>query len=980
MKFWCAVFLLIGIALGAHAQVPANPIGLNPSSLKWRQINTDRVQVIFPQGTDVQGQRVANLVHYLWERHNEGIGDDMTKVSVILHNQTNIPNGFVTVGPFRSEFYLTSPQFNTSTDWLDYLTIHEFRHVKQFGNARHGITKLARTLLGSWAWGGLTATALPRWFFEGDAIVMETALTESGRGRLPAFDMEYRSLVLNRKRYGYEKAAAGSLKDFVPDWYSLGYYLTTYGRRHYGRDIWSGVVDDAVRYKGLFFPFSRSLKKRTGMSTKDLYNATRAEMDSMWLKTDQALIEPMGAPVNVQAKNTVIHYSNPHFLNDGSIVVEKRGYDQITRYYRVYPGGQEEALTTPGILFGPPESTLSVAGRFLCWAEVGFGVRWIRQDYSNIVLYDWVEGRKRYLTSQSRYFSPDLAPDGSAIVAVEANDQLEYSLSLLDINDGRLIRRLPNPGGYFYLYPRWSEDARHIAVVGQRDEMHAILWIDTEEGTVEERTPPTSAQLTHPFVRGEYIYYSSAYTGVNNIFAVHLETGEIYQLTDDRLGAFQPSVSPDGQTLLFSSFSPMGFDVRSMPMDEALWRPYTNRPSSLNYYEPLVEQEGGESIIDKTPNREFEVKKFSKLSGLINPHSLLPYAGHPLYGMQVLSDNKFSTLSASAGVFYNANNNDWTYLGQLSYAQFFPVFNLSVQGLERSAAQFNVNRAGPSSVRFQIYSQEWRERKVTGGVSLPLNFSKGIWSNRVNLSANYEYTRLDLQERTTSVDTTLTGDVGAINNLQAFFRPELQEGNLYGTDLRFSWRFLQRPALQHLNPRLGFTTYARYRNILNDDRYVGGVFQGRADLYLPGVLRNHSFFVNTAYQSAGVLDNYRYSDLFFYPRGYNAVIHDRVYKVGVNYSLPLFYPDVALGPVAFIKRVKANLFYDYGRREIDVNPIIVARKEAFSSAGVELTFDFRAFRLLEIDLGVRYNYLFNLELSPNERRHEFDFLLISISE
>ena len=51
-----------------------------------------------------------------------------------------------------------------------------------------------------------------------------------------------------------------------------------------------------------------------------------------------------------------------------------------------------------------------------------------------------------------------------------------------------------------------------------------------------------------------------------------------------------------------------------------------------------------------------------------------------------------------------------------------------------------------------------------------------------------------------------------------------------------------------------------------------------------------------------------------------------------------------------------------------------------NSTGVELRFDFRAFRLLEIDAGVRYSYLLNENLAPNGNVHQFDFLVISISE
>ena len=77
------ILLLLPILCWAHllfCQVPSNPIGINPPSLKWQQIKTDKVQVIFPEGNEEEAQRVANVVHYLWERDNASIGEKKKKV------------------------------------------------------------------------------------------------------------------------------------------------------------------------------------------------------------------------------------------------------------------------------------------------------------------------------------------------------------------------------------------------------------------------------------------------------------------------------------------------------------------------------------------------------------------------------------------------------------------------------------------------------------------------------------------------------------------------------------------------------------------------------------------------------------------------------------------------------------------------------------------------------------------------------------
>ncbi len=967
-------------SLLSYAQIPDNIIGANPLSLKWNQIHTDQVQVIFPEGLEPAGQRVANVVHYLWGNNTASVGDLKQKVTILLQNQTTFPNGFVTVAPFRSEFYMTPPQFNYTTDWLDILAIHEYRHVQQFGNSKQGLTRLVKTFLGSWAWGGMFGTALPRWYLEGDATGMETALTSSGRGRLPSFDMEYRSLILNDLDYSYEKAAAGSLKDFVPDWYNLGYYMTTYARKEFGKDVWADVVADATNYRGLFYPFSKGLEKRTGLSVKELYQNTMQDLKNNWEATSEKTDRSAATQVNTRTKINVTNYTTPQYLTEDTLVVIKRGYDLVPVFVKVGPGGTEQRLAEPGIIQSPLNTTLSVEQNQLCWAETSYDLRWRNKNFSIIRTYDRFSKLKKKLTSKSKYFSPALSAQAHQIVAVEATEDMQYSLAILNAETGALLRKLSNQDNYFYTYPNWTEDNRHIVVVAQKGEVCGLQQIDAQTGAAKWLTDPSNQQISHPVVSGDYIYFSATYTGINNIFAFHTKEQTLFQLTASSLGAFQPAISPQGKKMAYIEFHPKGFDLKEVALEEALWRPYDPEvPGSIRYFEPLVEQEGG-SIVEAVGKKEFEVRKFNKWSGLINFHSWLPFLEPPNFGVQIFSDNKFGTLSVDAGAFYNVNEREWTLSTNATYAELFPFINLGYQLANRSSVIYNFSPANDTTFFRNTYIEEWQEHRTSAGLSLPLNLTKGNFFNSLNLSADFQNINLNIDgnfDDPNNFRDTIAIRRGSLNQFSYLFREPLADTRLSALDLRLTFRSLRRMALQHLNPRLGLNLDFRYRSTLGNEAFQADVFLGRADVFLPGLLRNHSLVINSMFQQQEVLDNYRFPNLFILPRGYDTMLGDEVFKLGLNYYFPLFYPDWALGGFAFLKRVKANVFYDRAQLKAG-RPF--TDKWIQNSTGVELTFDVRFFRLLEVNFGFRYSYLLRNALLPVGGRNQFDFLLISISE
>ena len=98
--------------------------------------------------------------------------------------------------------------------------------------------------------------------------------------------------------------------------------------------------------------------------------------------------------------------------------------------------------------------------------------------------------------------------------------------------------------------------------------------------------------------------------------------------------------------------------------------------------------------------------------------------------------------------------------------------------------------------------------------------------------------------------------------------------------------------------------------------------------------------------------------------------------MSANYTMPIWYADVAMGPVLNIQRLKGNAFLDYGFGTSQFNDTVNNRK--YVSVGGELKVDINLLRYLpQFEIGVRYSYGYS-DGSPGGQQPsvtKFEFLL-----
>ena len=932
----------------------------NPPSLKWYQVMTPHFRVIYSEGFEVRAQRVANALEHIREPAARTLGSVPRRISVILQNQSAVSNGFVSILPRRSEFYAMPTQdynFIGTNDWLDLLTAHEYRHVVQYQHATRGFNKAIYYLFGSISLAGMAQVAAPSWFWEGDAVATETALTPSGRGKIPNFSLLMRTNLLEGRTFNYHKQHLRSYRHNIPDHYVLGYHMVSYLRRKTNDpEIWGKITARSWSVPFLPFAFSNAIKKETGLYVTDLYDEMADNLATEWRKELDGLVLTPILRVNARRSRAYTDYLYPQPLPDGSVLAMKKGIGDI-EHFVLLSKGEEEKVFTPGQM--NDTGMLSAAGNTVVWNEYGFDPRWRVRNYSQVKTYNLATGRKKMIgPKQSRYASAAITTRGDKIVTVETDITYQTNLVVLDAVNGNVIKKFPNPAGAFYSMPTWSDDGNTIAVLKTDAGGKTISLVDFPSGTSRDILPATPENVGYPVLHAHYLLFNSPATGIDNIYAVDLHTGSRFQVTSSRLGAYNPAVSADGQTLYYNDQSKDGLDVVSIPFDPATWKPFVSEKTTSLFFGELVEQEGHPDIFSDVPSTEQPHRRYRKLSGIINPYNWGVTVDNDLTeaSLGLISRDILSTTALSLGYYYDINERTSAWRGQVSYQGWYPIIDVSASLSDRSVneggARFYDTLVDPVTTEMRDVIFKWREKNIQAGLRVPLITTSSRYHGNVTIGNSMGLTQVSDFENNVDGGGRL---VPRGDDLVYFYRDYVDNGQLLYNSFNLSAYRLLKASRRDINSKWG-----QQIEFQSFETPFGGDFNGRLTsvfgvLYFPGLFKHHSFWMYAGWQHTKfeqVRQNYIFRSQVPTPRGHSVSRFQYFYSASANYSLPVWYPDIALGPLLNFQRLRANLFFDYGRGQ---SPLFET-DQAYTSVGVEAKMDINIMRFLpQIDLGVRFS-------------------------
>ncbi len=915
MRVRCGLLLALLLAPRAWAQLSLGPVE-NPPSLRWKELSSEHFRIVFPEELAADAQACANLLEHVRGGLSRGFESEVPRTTIVLSNQQGAANGYVGFFPLRSEWFHVAPAdaLLGANEWYSLLAVHEGRHMAQIAEEERGSVLAAYVLAGEVGQAlMMLGLGAPTWYIEGDAVVSETLLSESGRGRSPAFQRPLRTAALEGDLPTYRQAVFGSYRRGFVNPYELGYYLTTRIQRDFGAEAAGEVLRGAGRWAAIPGAFDRNVKRVTGMSAPQLYRSTMEELERLWREQATRLsVTPVRQLVDsAAAERERASYLSPSRVPGGTVAI-KSSLSQAPAIVMIEDSGRERMLHA-----AQPVGGLTAGGGRVVWPQHYPDPRWGNRSTTDLVALDLATGALERLTRGRVLQSPAVSPDGRRVAAVEVLPDRVSRIVVFDRGDaGRELHR--EPRGTHIQSPAWSPDGRRLYFARISGQGRSLAELSLDTGAVRELLPPGPALLEGLAAWRGYLLFTADYSGPMNLYALDLASTRISLAVARPYGIDSFSVS--GDEVCIADGARGGLVPATARLDPALWVPREQLPVlRVDWFAPLEQREQLASLVApaQIPSREYPVRPYRAAADEILPFAWLPAAtfdGGNLesVGLSLLSANDLQDRFASL-------TGGWDI----------------ARGGPEAALSLELGRWFPQVLLGAAWEQ--RDYPGTDDDAQAVSGSVGL---RIPLTLDGVGARQGL---------TLEGRYGA-GPVWAAGRDTVAVQDLSASA---SWFVASRTAARDLAPRWGLALSGTGRVELpvEDAGQPEPGWRASADAFVPGFFRHHSIRLSPSIACDPT------EVLLPVPRGYvsNPFEGDTLAGVSASYRMPLAYPDAGIGTQIHVPRLIAGAFADVAFEPDD------AAGSLRATAGVELAAEVMALVPLPFEIGVQLIYRFEDE-------------------
>ena len=974
-------FLLLLIPFQASAQFYVT--GDDPGRLKWNYIDTDSYRVIYPQGADslarVYGRKLEKYKVPVSRTSGYMTGEGDGKIMPVVLHAYNDANGSVAWAPKRMDLFTIPSAYDPEPlPWSTMLSVHESRHVTQM---QFGLTE--RQKPGKWflgqGWNIVAFLLYPgSTNTEGDAVVMETALTPSGRGRTADFLNYYWVAFDQGDSRGWFKWRYVSQLRYSPTYYALG-YMTIGGFRYlYDRPyVMSEGLHRVAAHPAQLGCLYDVCKDVTGKKWEGMWQEVSRTMYGLW-KSDADKRAPY-IPSEKVLPEPKRYTDYTDLMTAGSdLYAIKKGHVHTPSLVRIDSTGKEWFVSSYAHAASSPRWD-EHNGR-IYWSETVPDERWTLKSDSKI-RYMSSGGCKKTLRNNEMLHNP--IRYGNHLATVRYHSDGHSSVSILDGRTGSTIENIPAPDSLQIVETAYLKDMLYATAISENG--YGIYALDK---TWKEVIAPQPVMIKDFKSYGDELIFACDRTGVNELYHFNPSTGSLRQKTSTRYGAADFTYSQDGSILYYSSQTMMGKQIFRTPVESLFDRDV--KFDSLYKYpiaERITEQETAaakkqgydKSVTVKDEDvRISDPKRYRKVPHMFNLHTWFPayvsvdnimnnLSFDPLWqvlslGVSGVMQNNLATAVGEAG--YSAHKdpydkNRWRHSGhfKFTYSGLYPIFQFSFDINDRGARQYTNYADWQSGKTFMVSSKELQTPYIQGKASMyiPFSFSSGGWNKGVIPTLSYTITNDIFDTGTVMVD--VAGENG-FSMAFAGYKDGRKRISQYlsGSVRAYAMRSI---ANSQVYPRWGIGAEAGVSSGVESYRVFSpmGYLYGYG--YLPGFMRTHGIKVTGMLQRK-LRDGSPFSQniVNILPRGFNnssiashlSLYNKNLVKLTADYAIPIYIGDITIGGNWLaIKRLVAYPHFDY----------TFADKSGLWSAGLDLTADLHAIITLEWPCSVGVSFSWN---------------------
>ncbi|MCL6527159.1 MAG: hypothetical protein K6T57_09780 [Thermaceae bacterium] len=616
----------------------------------WYTISTPHFNLHYPEGLERVASEAALYAEDAYATLVAEFGEAPGTINLVLSDQGDYTNGFAdpitnTVGIYTSQIRL-SDSFNVRLpSWWQTVIFHEIVHAVDL-NQKRGDWRDRTRIFGRIP----SPNALkPIPLVEGLAVYMKYKFLGESRLNDSQTRMVIRQMVLEGKlptldevRQYYSKKTWPTVGFLV---YNYGAWLVRYLEVRFGSDAVRRFTEVNAGLSPLK-DFNEPFQKAFGLSLEQIY----AEFVG-WLphqfEDEIARIRAAGVTPVTRLTNLGFY---AQFPSDAAAGLIYSHYSPLRAGLRLRLGDEEREILNGGIDMAQ-------------WAPDGRSLVFIsaQQPDSYRVISDMYRlelssGNVQPLTKGQRVYYARYAPDGKSLYIAQNTPDGSSILAryFLDLKRIQPLRDFPNQDGLIQSFAVAPDGKSLVLALLRRGGFQDLYRYVPDTGELIPLTQDQNVDSDPTFSPdGRYVIYSSDPDRVYNLYAYRLEDGAVFQVTNLLGGAFMPTVSRDRQHLIFSGYDSTGYNLYQIPYAPSSWRPVKLPRQGLPAFTPFPPAQGE----PYDPLRYLEPPYWTPVFGLSSDAlGLSSYAGVSLFGTDPIGIHAYTATAgydSAGGLLYD---------------------------------------------------------------------------------------------------------------------------------------------------------------------------------------------------------------------------------------------------------------------------------------------------------------------------------------